>query len=176
MLGGKGRPLIRTYEDIYKLSCKEENMSPVLTKTHPDLGLRSPHNSELQQDIVGPLHSGNTDVEWVHVASNGFALFDALPAPIFAAILEHVLVFDGQSIHAISRLDPHNEPDQVPQNVNGRDSLLHRFHVGRRKANVTFATNPQVMLAPLRVNKTWCFVGVNLFYGKNTFAFSSLGE
>ncbi|KAI3536339.1 hypothetical protein CABS01_01212 [Colletotrichum abscissum] len=41
-----------TYTDIYKLCCKEENMSTKTGNVHPNLRLRGPTNNELQADAL----------------------------------------------------------------------------------------------------------------------------
>lgn len=102
--------------------------------------------------------------------------FDDLPASILVDILRMVLVFNGKSVHAISRLDPHYEPKEAPRNCDGDISLLHRFHVGKKSVNLSCATKPEELLAPLLVCKKWNYVGAHLFYSQNKFCFSSLGE
>ncbi|KAH8735086.1 hypothetical protein BGZ61DRAFT_443683 [Ilyonectria robusta] len=84
-----------------------------------------------------------------------------------------VLVFDGQVVHAISRLDPYYQPIVVPLNCRGEISPLHRFYVGKSKMSVTFAQKPEDLLAPLLVSKRWNYIGANLFYSGNKFCFSS---
>jgi hypothetical protein len=74
-------------------------------------------------------------------------------------------------------LDPFFEPASPNRNCNGKISLLHRFHIGRQRVSLTFGTiHPQKLLAPLLVCKEWNMIGGSLFYGANTFAFSSIGE
>ncbi|KAF7531497.1 hypothetical protein G7Z17_g13723 [Cylindrodendrum hubeiense] len=67
------------------------------------------------------------------VELQGVFPFDQLDADLQVKILRMVLVFDGQMVHAISRLDPHYEPETTPRNCDGKMSLLHRFHVGKGK-------------------------------------------
>ncbi|KAK1713677.1 uncharacterized protein CLUP02_16569 [Colletotrichum lupini] len=54
-----------TYTDIYKLCCKEENMSTKTGNVHPNLRLRGPTNNELQADALEGLdtHSVSQDGE-----------------------------------------------------------------------------------------------------------------
>jgi hypothetical protein len=47
------QPLAPTYPQLYRLSCLEENMSPVPTNVHPDLHLREPKRSELRRAVLG---------------------------------------------------------------------------------------------------------------------------
>lgn len=171
------------YGRIYGLSCMEENMSPVVTKLHPYLRLRAPTDIEERRAILednqnteSPRKGFEKKVLVPQGPIDGFCPFDNIPPPILVKILQHVLVFRGKVVHALSRLDPHYEPDGVPANINGRCSLLHRFHVGTESVSLTFASHPQDLLAPLLVNKVWSMVGINIFYGENVFAFSSLGE
>ncbi|CAM1502033.1 Fc.00g040170.m01.CDS01 [Cosmosporella sp. VM-42] len=178
-------PLIRKYEDLYKLSCREENICSHPEKTHPDLELREPTRAEERRltlsnnndavESFGALDdnevAGNNDL--IQYSPSPVA---RVPPDVLAQILQNVLFFEGRVIHAISRLDPYREPDAIPTNSNGNPVLLHRFHVGSHSVNVTCAVHPQRLLAPLLVNRAWNFMGVNIFYGKNTFAFSSLGE
>ncbi|KAH7175692.1 hypothetical protein EDB81DRAFT_770638 [Dactylonectria macrodidyma] len=87
-----------------------------------------------------------------------------------------VLVYEGEPVHAISRLDPYRIPREVPINSSGDQALMHRFHIGKRKVSLSFAANPQALLAPLLVSREWNYIGANLFYSQNKFCFSSLGE
>lgn len=171
------------YGRIYGLSCMEENMSPVTTKLHPYLRLRAPTDIEERRAILEDEQNTDSPRKVLekkdlvsHGPIDGFSPFDNLPPQILVKILRHVLVFRGKLIHTLSRLDPHHEPDEVPTNISGRYSLLHRFHVGKASVSLTFATHPQDLLAPLLVNKMWSMIGINHFYGENVFAFSSLGE
>ncbi|EXF76678.1 hypothetical protein CFIO01_03489 [Colletotrichum fioriniae PJ7] len=54
-----------TYTDIYKLCCKEENMSTKTGNVHPNLRLRGPTNNELQADALEGLgtNSASQDSE-----------------------------------------------------------------------------------------------------------------
>ncbi|EFQ35443.1 hypothetical protein CGRA01v4_13688 [Colletotrichum graminicola] len=48
------------YSEIYKLCCKEENMSSKPENVHPNLRLRRPKANELQADALGGLLMGNS--------------------------------------------------------------------------------------------------------------------
>jgi hypothetical protein len=103
-----------------------------------------------------------------------FPQFEGLPANALRRLFELIFYQSGRPIHAISRLDPYYEPLKAPDHGNG---LLHRFHIGTRRCNVTFtAKEPGELLDLLLVCKRWAFIGIHAFYGLNTFAFSSLGE
>lgn len=173
-----------SWETIYKLSCLEGNASPKLTKLHPDLNLRRPTNRELQADLLQDDPSEHQRPRPFDMLAGktpgGNVLRGKLPTKIpdevQFQILRHFFDFRGKVVHAISRLDPHHPLDEAPMNRNQRPSYLHRLHVGRTPVSIQFAPDPNVFLAPLLVCKRWHFWGSHIFYGQNTFAFSSLGE
>lgn len=154
---------------IYRLACQEGNCSPMSTKLHPDLLLRAPTDRELQDDLLQT--SGQPRAQHQDMSQT----FD-FPANVQFQILKHFFNFKGRVVHAISRLDPYRPLTQVPRNCCGGPSYLHRLHVGRSKVSITFSPEPSVFLSPLLVCKRWHFWGSHIFYGENTFAFSSLGE
>ncbi|KAM0355875.1 hypothetical protein ACHAPU_000262 [Fusarium lateritium] len=175
----------RDWGEIYKLSCKEENMSWAFSKNkrpnvHPHLRLRPPTDEEEALAIGGESEScsprprrGSFEIEQDDQPCH----FDRLPEKLQVEILQLALVFDGELVHTISRLDPYYEPGSVHLNCNDRMSLIHRFHIGNEPFSLTFsATRPQRLLSPLLVCKQWNLVGSSLFYGANKFAFSSIGE
>ncbi|VUC37858.1 unnamed protein product [Clonostachys rosea] len=145
---------------IYKKSCSEGNMSPSPTFLHPRLKLRSPYPRDEQKEPP--------------TTEERFVLWARLPANVQLEVLRHLLVFKDSPVHAISRLDFYKEPRRPPRNCLGKISYLHRFHIGIRSVSLTFALNPQKVLAPLAVCKKWNTWGCYLFYGQNTFALSSL--
>ncbi len=109
--------------------------------------------------------------------------FDKLPISIQGKILAMLLHFDGELVHAISRLDPFVEPKIVLKKakLEGRCCLLNRFFLTSSSKytsfNLTHGTQkPNELLSVLFVSKRWLFLGIHAFYGLNTFAFSSLGE
>lgn len=163
---------------VYKLACCEGNSSPNLRNLHPYLKLRAPTADETQHQ-PDPLTSepgfdlpNHNSQEQVSAPCPAVGL----PASLQFEILKHCLIFGGEIVHAISRLDPYYPLDEVPRDVSGNESLFHRFHVGKAKVSIAYGTNPQAILASLLVCKTWNFWGSHLFYGENKFAFSSLGE
>ncbi|KAF5680359.1 hypothetical protein FHETE_484 [Fusarium heterosporum] len=144
--------------DIYKLSCKEENMSWAFSETkrpnlHPYLKLRPPTDEEEAMAIGGEDEScspqprrGSFEIE----QDNQPCHFNRLPEKLQVEILRLALVFDGELVHAISRLDPYYEPDSVHINCNNRMSLVNRFHIGHEPVSLTFSSiRPQRLLAPL---------------------------
>ncbi|RBR08663.1 hypothetical protein FVER53590_02162 [Fusarium verticillioides] len=157
----------RDYENwgqIHKLACQEENMPSVFGKstplrTHPYLTLCAPPLQEEERVITGegevctPEPYCRRECPQTQEDTGPFN-FDILPTKdrqkIITKILRYALVFDGNIIHAISRLDPFFEPASPNRNCNGKISLLHRFHIGRQRVSLTFGTiHPQKLLAPL---------------------------
>ncbi|KAI9900494.1 hypothetical protein N3K66_004756 [Trichothecium roseum] len=179
------------YAFLYRLSCKEGNMSQEINHTHPHLQLRPAAGYEIMGGGIGSPPStrhgnhrynnsndadnDNDDDCGIRRAQDGFGIRN-LPPGLQLRILYHVLVFRDDVVHAISRLDPHAAPAEVPRNVSGAASFLHRFHVGREPVSLTHAARPGDVLAPLLACREWLVWGCYLFYGLNCFAFSSLGE
>lgn len=158
-----------SWSKIYTTACKEGNCSPHLKKLHPDLKLRKPTDCELRNDL---LQTGDQPgAQHQEMPQN----FD-IPADIQFQILKHFFHFKGRVVHAISRLDPHHRAEEVPLNRFEKPTYLHRLHVGKDAVSITFTPEPNVFLAPLLVCRRWHFWGSHIFYGENTFAFSSLGE
>ncbi|KAK6210985.1 hypothetical protein QIS74_10249 [Colletotrichum tabaci] len=182
------------YNKIYRLCCKEENMSTRIEYVHPDLRLRPPKNSESQQDILQGLSTdeaendgptalfvqddeqpGGVNQTQSQTTFNTFP-FSQLPASVQGNILKFVFVQENRLIHCISRLDPYIPPEDVTGTNAHRSGLPHRFHISGKSCNISYAIKPTEHLALLSVCKRWYYLGVHAFYGLNTFAFSSLGE
>ena len=149
-------------------------------KTHPDLRLRPPTDAEEERGILEractPKYDSERSSSDDEEETPPFR-FQALGREVQLKILCYALVFHGDAVHAISRLDPYYELDSLHRNCNGRTALLHRFHIGKEPVSLTFdAIHPQWLLAPLLVCKAWNTMGSHLFYGANTFALSSIGE
>ncbi|KAI5464858.1 hypothetical protein BGZ63DRAFT_421850 [Mariannaea sp. PMI_226] len=179
-----------SWGEIVRISCFENNMPPAVDKTHPDIRLIEPTPRqwrelfrmyraqaaeiiEIEDDSEDEAEASSSEVE---NNNRPDGLFQHVPPEILVAILRMVLVFEGESIHALSRLDSYVKPRIVPRDRNGNVSLLHRFHIGSGAFNLTFATKPQDLLGPLLVSKKWNYVAAHLFYSQNKFCFSSLGE
>ncbi|KAL2759885.1 hypothetical protein ACRALDRAFT_1067419 [Sodiomyces alcalophilus JCM 7366] len=83
-LRGEPKDGYTAYHDIYRLSCKEENMSSLLHKIHPDLSFREPTEDEISYllllESVGPHTS---DVAEQHVKKCG-----AMMSPVDAAVVQ----------------------------------------------------------------------------------------
>jgi hypothetical protein len=154
--------------ELYNLSCRESNISPGSTYLHRHLNFRPPNDDDLQPASQASFSTGMTLP----------GLFERMPLSFAVGVLRHLLVFPGELVHCISRLDPHVALTEVPRNTSGDPSLLHRFAIGQRKLNIslTHATHPQELLAIFCVCKTFNFLGSHLFFSQNVFVFSSLGE
>lgn len=152
------------------MSCWQSNMSERPDSIHPRLHFRAATQEERDAEVAGTAQPGAPESD-----EPVTTVFRSLPANVQIRILKHLLV-QNDIVHAISRLDADEEPESLPVNCSGKTSLLHRFHVGESDVNLTYATKPQALLAPLLVSKLWNVFGTAMFYGENTFAFSSLGE
>ncbi|KAM3479362.1 hypothetical protein MY8738_005445 [Beauveria namnaoensis] len=161
------------YGKIVKMATWEENGS--YTYLHPGLKLHGPSKADLKQYEKWNEWMAKYQAErQARQPATGSDLNSRLPVQVLGRILRNLLVFDGQPIHVVSRLDPHYGPD--PGLVNGSLRLLNRFHIGNASFSLTCEMPPQVLLAPLSVCKQWNYIGSNLFYSLNNFCFSSLGE
>jgi len=105
--------------------------------------------------------------------------FQDLPAATKVRIFEYLLNFNGKLVHAISRLDPNVEPDNIPPVQGLRSGLLNRFYLTGKKypseCSLTYSTiAPNEMLAPLLVSREALHIGVEVFFSKNRFTFSSV--
>ncbi|KAL2149309.1 hypothetical protein VTH82DRAFT_8657 [Thermothelomyces myriococcoides] len=161
---------------------------------HPDLRLVPPHRRQLlledsdseagESSIEGNESPEHALVEHRAVQGGEDGItpfpFEKLPWELQSRILKLVLVNPDGVIHCLSRLDPFVQPDHFPspeQLGQNRSGLMNRFFWGRRECNLTHdGVEPNRHLAVLNVSKRFYFLGVHIFYGLNTFAFSSLGE
>lgn len=163
-------------------------MSQNPKRVHPRLKLIE--GSEISE---GPTFRSDPDQ-----AAKGGGNWAILPSDILLQILESLLVFtyfleDNQDaedmsykaptpsfkltvIHCISRLDAFRCPKARPIDGQREMSLFHRFHVGKTRTSLANTEHPQVLLNVLGVCKRWLQFGSVLFYSRNVFAFSSLGE
>lgn len=165
------------------------------SKMHPGLKLRAPDDQEEEEGIMAisddeeeestdpgsvrgpPPNRPSPPDQSPALGGPRQPSLERLPIKLQIKIFSYLFVFERELVHAISRLDPYYEPTEVPRNCSGRVSLLHRFHVGQESVSLTFgAIKPQELLAPLLVSKHFNYLGASLFYGSNTFAFSSIGE
>ncbi|KAL2019387.1 hypothetical protein VTK56DRAFT_9678 [Thermocarpiscus australiensis] len=157
-----------------------------ITWVHPDLKLVPPSGAGAQPDDA-PRTTPTRD------ESDGAVLgqaenqphtppfpFEKLPGKIQAEILKLILHKEGHVIHCLSRLDPFVPPASFSSEEelgDYRSGLTKRFFWGKRECNITHdGFDPNEVVSLLSVSKRMFFLGVHIFYGSNTFAFSSLGE
>lgn len=105
----------------------------------------------------------------------------AFPDEILLQIFREILVFDGQLVFVFSRLDPFVPLESLPESSSERSSgLKGRLYISGAAHSTISLTHdtisPGPLLTLLLVCRKWNFYGVHLFYGDNTFAFSSFGE
>ena len=164
------------HNPYYKQSCKEENMSTVVSRVHPDIVLTAPNPFPDQPPIdeYSALAPG--------IAHNEAPFpFMSLPLPIQGRIFELWLFKPGKLIHCMSRLDPFVLPQHFPSEEELRAThstgLPRGFFLGSGNFNITEdLIDPRDMLRILQVNHHFHYIGAHCFYSMNTFAFSSLGE
>lgn len=172
-----------SWEDVWKLAKKESNICQHLRSLHPMLVFRGQRAQDLAaaettnnffHTPIDPTDTISDDAQGPLLPTSKIQSFEQLSTNVQLKILGHALIFD-KIIHAISRLDEWVEPSEVPEGVEDV-RLLHRFHIGSAPVCLTHAIRPEVLLAPLIVCRSWNVMGCYVFYGLNTFAFSSLGE
>ena len=170
-----------TYNMVWKQSQRELNM-PINPQTiHPDIRLLKRGADEPMDGNSPP---SSPVVPAVSLQNKHFRLsFDDLPREALCIILENLLWFDGSLIHCLSRLDPFVPPVDFPSDEelgDTRTGLKGRFFISSKQRvplSLTHDTiDPNKVLAPLSVCRRWAWYGIHIFYGRNTFAFSSLGE
>ncbi|KAJ4393786.1 hypothetical protein N0V93_003001 [Gnomoniopsis smithogilvyi] len=171
-------PDSEAWETVWKAQYKQGNIPVNLTLLHPDIRLKKPEDfmdsdSIASQDSEIPYFGAPVISSPRRADFNGF---DKLPAAILVNILDQALFFAGRVVHIFSRLDPY----QPPADRRTAERLPGRIYISngeRAYISLTYDTiSPNKLLSPLRVNRKWNFFGAHIFYGRNTFAFSSFGE
>ncbi|KAJ6787027.1 hypothetical protein PWT90_05666 [Aphanocladium album] len=180
----------KSYGKIYNLACNEENSS--YRHLFPNLSFVAQSAQDAANEYTRGQSLGMAPAtEGPHAtgAGAGDALvnerfFRELPINVLGGILRHMVVFTGQRVHVVARLDPHRRP-HIHEVVRDSQSLardgsnihlLHRFLVGEGSFCLSTAVHPNELLAPLLVSRRWHYVAANLFYSLNRFCFSSIGE
>ena len=106
--------------------------------------------------------------------------FAKLPGVVQVRVLEMLLVKSGQLVHCLSRLDPFVPPARFPSAEElgeNRSGYRNVFFWGGRECSITEdGVDPNQLLAILSTSRRLFFLGSHIFYGGNTFSFSSLGE
>lgn len=165
-----------SYTKAWKSSQQTLNMPVDNAKTHPGILFVPRHRRELSDDM-----SPERD-PIIPEMPEGVQLPE-LPDNVLFCILDHLLWYEGHLCHCISRLDLHEGPGSFPSQRElgrGRTGIRGRFFFSqdqRTPVSLTHDTlDPNDVLAALLVSRKWCWYGTHVFFGKNTFAFSSLGE
>lgn len=167
------------YENIWRQSNKAENMSVRLDCIHPNIQLVPPPHSNLD---IESIDDGSSHHDLPNVSSppqlQKFERFNELPNSVQLRVFRHLLKMNGSLIHVFSRLDPYNPTEPGPS----KSGLYPKFFIssvrnGKDLVSLTNdTTDPATLLRPLLTCKRWCFYLCHVFYGENTFAFSSFGE
>lgn len=180
------------------MSCRENNIDAHPEFVHPYLILRGPRDDEVpdsveadeeEEEEPGSEDAGNDrrrrsaedpDSPVFHhsEAPSPQGIFRGRTYDGLRVFFEWLLVFPGEPVHVLTRLDPFLEPQtrEELEDRHGRFQLLRRLHIGKQSCSLTYAIKPSELLAPLLVSKQWAYLGIHLFYGKNTFCFSSFSE
>ncbi|KAK4150568.1 hypothetical protein C8A00DRAFT_17931 [Chaetomidium leptoderma] len=174
-----------SYARIHQICCMEENMSTKNWFVHPDIKLVAPDDQD--RDSEADFDVGHDLALEAAPASDGPQTrrdeksfpFDKLPWQLQGTILKLILHKRGRIIHCISRLDPFIPPASFPSAEElgeHRSGLKKVFFWGKSECSISSGVDPKDHLAILTVSKRFYFLGVHIFYGLNTFGFSSLGE
>ncbi|ROW13546.1 hypothetical protein VPNG_04373 [Cytospora leucostoma] len=173
-----------TYEKVWKQSQRELNM-PINPHTiHPNIHFIARHVDESLEDDSRQSSPADPATPLPHArAQEPCFPISELPGEIFMQVLEKLLWFDNSLVHCFSRLDPYRAPSSFPsaRELGGHQTgVPHRFFISAEKRahlSLTYDTvDPNEVLRPLLVCRKWAWYGMHIFYGRNTFAFSSLGE
>ncbi|ROW08362.1 hypothetical protein VMCG_03052 [Cytospora schulzeri] len=170
------------YEKVWKQSQRELNMPVNPGTVHPNIRL-IPRDADQLLDGNSRQSSPVVSEALLPGQGNMRISFDDLPSEVLLRILQYLLWFDGALVHCFSRLDPYVVPDHFPDAQElgeTRTGVRGRFFISAEKrvpVSLTYDTvDPNKVLAPLSVCRRWAWYGCHIFYGRNTFAFSSLGE
>lgn len=169
---------LAAWEEVWKAQYKQGNISINLTLLHPDIRLRHPKNNHpIFSTSSGESDSTRSSTPFDPApAPANFRGFDKLPNTTLIKILNEVLHFSGQVVHVFSRLDPY-EPAADYRTARRLPGRIYISNGVRAYISLTRDTLcPRGLLSPLCVNRRWHFFGAHIFYGTNTFAFSSFGE
>lgn len=173
--------LDETYETVWKQSQRELNMPVNPATAHPNVRF-------IARDADDSLdcNSRPSFQDVPAVSRPGSELrncFGDLPDNVVFRMLEELLWVDGSLVHCFSRLDPYSRPDHFPaakELRNTRTGIKGRFFISEESISQLSLTHdtvdPNHILSPLSVCRKWAWYGIHIWYGRNTFAFSSLGE
>lgn len=169
-----------SYTKAWKSSQQTLNMPVDNAKTHPGILFVPRHRREVPDDMSPEADDMSPEGDpIIPEMPEGLQL----PDNVLFRILDNLLWYEGYLCHCISRLDLHEGPGSFPsqRELGGRRTGIRgRFFFSqdqRTPVSLTHDTlDPNDVLAALLVSRKWCWYGTHVFFGKNTFAFSSLGE
>lgn len=168
----------QAWEEVWKAQYKQSNISINLNLLHPDIRLRQPEDDNpifSTSSRVTDSTRFNTTINPAPAPAN-FRGFAKLPNMILIKILTEVLLFSRQVVHIFSRLDPY-QPAADSRTARRLPGRIYISDGKRAYISLTCDTLcPRRLLSPLCVSRRWHFFGSHIFYGTNTFAFSSFGE
>lgn len=159
-----------TYASVLKVCNKESAICVDPRQVHPNVRLVSADEVSESGDALQPNTPFDEALkfEW-----------SALPLNVQFRIFRFLLEMEGSLVHVFSRLDPFAEmADLDPQ----QSTLPRKFFISKVAHDQdplslsTNAVSPATLLRPLLTCKRWCFYLCHIFYGENTFAFSSFSE
>ncbi|RYP72018.1 hypothetical protein DL771_004487 [Monosporascus sp. 5C6A] len=137
------------YEEVYRESCRQENMSQKLGVAHPDIRFGNRELDDWQLSLAYPSQDPRVQLLWPPHDMN---------RRMWSIVLPNVFYRRQPLSQMLLEPAPFRFED-LPNKVQARI-----FRIWFEKDT------------PLLVCKRWFFIGVHAFYGMNTFAFSSLGE
>ncbi|KAG6361505.1 hypothetical protein INS49_009732 [Diaporthe citri] len=166
-----------SYQEAWKSSYRALNMPIDPNMCHPQVRFVMKDGDE----SISSRESSLNDLESVR-SDEEIRSTKPLPDNVLYKILTELLTKDGL-VHCFSRLDPHCEPVEFPSRQGLSSSstgIRGRFFISseqRSYLSLTWDTeDPKKVLAALCVSRKFAFYGIHIFYGSNTFAWSSLGE
>lgn len=172
----RARKSLVTWDRVWKAQYQQGNISISLALLHPDITLKKAEVLRTNNESISRREFSRDAFDTPPPRPLQVKSFDKLPEAIILRILTETLLFHGQVVHIFSRLDPY----EAPANLESARRLRGRIYISngvRASISLTRDTiSPGQLLSPLCVNRKWHFFGAHVFYGSNTFAFSSFGE
>lgn len=158
------------YREVYNQCCKEENMSMVLQRRHPDIVFVA---CDAASRPCRDVYSAN--IRSIPVPGGQSFPFTRLPPELKVKIFKLWLVKEGKIVHCFSRLDRFKPPttfplaeDLVIRGTNPRErrsGLPRGFYWGDRECSLTRdCKKPCDVLRLLLVSKEFNFIGAFTLY------------
>ncbi|KAK2599383.1 hypothetical protein N8I77_011141 [Diaporthe amygdali] len=171
-----------SYYDAWTSSYRALNMSINAEMVHPQIRF-------IGKDIDANSLSRHNSPDDLASVSSGEEIYSAmppLPDSILYKILTELLTMDGL-VHCFSRLDPHCQPESFPterqltrQLRKVATGIRGRFFISKEdRVSISLShdtEDPGTVLAALCVSRKFAWYGIHIFYGVNSFSFSSFGE